>query len=123
MVKLILLFLLVCMQSLSIAQTPDAFQGTWKVTWQGERRPQEARLVITQSGGTWKTAAFAKHDHCVGIETPIHIEQVDGNAAKIRLKFSEALHGCSDATIHIKKVDEKSMTGSRGRAELSITRE
>src|SRR6187399_1561873 len=43
---------------------------------------------------------------------------------RIRLKCAEALPGCADATIQIRKVNESEMTGTRwGKTELKSTRE
>jgi hypothetical protein len=106
-----------------LAQTPAAFVGTWKVTWQGAKAMLEAKLVVSESGGTWKTISYNREDPCVGLEAPIVVDKVNGDEARIRLKFSEAMSGCSDATIRVKKLNDNAMSGTRGKAELTITRQ
>ncbi|BEP95796.1 hypothetical protein GmRootA79_41800 [Acidovorax sp. A79] len=105
------------------AQTPAPFVGIWTVAWQGVRTPQQARLVITESGGTYKSNATSRDDPCVGKQVPIVLEDVDGEEATVLLKFSEALHGCTDRKLKIKKVDDKNMMGSFGKTAATITRD
>ncbi len=109
--------------ALAGAQTPPVYLGTWKVTWQGERRLQEAVLKVSESGGTWKAATSSRNDPCVGREAPISFEEINGDEATLRLKFSEALRGCADTTIKLKKLSDKAMTGTREAVEMTFTRE
>ncbi len=110
--------------SVAYAQTTAAaFAGTWTVTWQGARTPQQARLVITESGGTYKASTRPREDPCIGREAPITLQDIDGQEATVLLKFSEALQGCADGKLRIKKIDDKTMTGMRGQAVLTITRD
>lgn len=90
---------------------------------QGVRAPQQARLVITESGGTYKSCARTRDDPWVGNEAPITLQDIKGQEAKVLLKFSEALQGCADGKLRIKKVDDKTMTGMRGQAMLTIMRD
>jgi len=106
----------------ALAQTPAAFVGTWRVSWQGEKRPQEARMVLSESGGTWKTATSSQSNNCVGREVPVVIEKATDTDAQLRLKFSE-MAGCSDALVTLRKVDDKTLTGLRGKAELTAVRD
>ncbi len=118
--------LCLCACGFTQAQTPTTFVGTWKVTWQSQSRAEQARLVISESGGTWKTALPYKitFNQCLGREVPIAFEEVKGDEARIRLKYAEALPGCSYSTIQVRKVNENEMTGTRwGKTELTLTRE
>ena len=118
-----LTLLAIAVSTLSSAQTATDFSGSWKVTWQGETRPQEAKLVISDTRGTWRTFASSRTDGCVGKEVPISLERLADGEAVVKLKFSEVLTGCVDATIKLKKIDEISMTGLRGKAELTVVRQ
>ena len=121
-----LTFSFLCACSFAQAQTPPAFVGSWKVTWHSSSRPEQARLVISESGGTWKTAFPYKttFNQCLGREVGIAFEEIKGDEARIRLKYAEALPGCADSTIQIRKLNENQMTGTRwGKTELTITRE
>ncbi len=96
------------------------------MTWQSPSRAEQARLVISESGGTWKTVFPYKitFNQCLGREVAIAFEEINGDEARIRLKYAEALPGCADSTIRIRKVNENEMTGTRwGKTELTITRE
>lgn len=105
------------------AQTPAAhFVGTWNVEWQGARTPQQARLIITESGGTFQRSARTKFDPCVGAEAPIALQDINGQDATVLVKYSEALQGCADWKLQIQKIDDQTMTGKRGSAVLSIKR-
>jgi len=104
------------------AQTPAGFVGNWTATWQGERRPFEAKVVLTSSGGTWKTAAANRNDPCVGIEAPVAVMPNGDDDAGLRLKFSEALAGCQDVTMSLHKVDDKTLSGTRGKMPVTLTR-
>lgn len=119
----ILILLIMTVSTLCSAQTSTDFSGSWKVTWQGATRPQEAKLVINDTLGTWKTFASSSYDGCVGKEVPISLKRVSDSEATVKLKFSEVVTGCADGTITLKKIDEKSMTGLRGKAELTVVRQ
>jgi hypothetical protein len=109
--------------SIVLAQTPASFVGEWKVTWQGEKRPLEAKLVITDVGGTWKTLATNRSDYCVGREVPIGIEVASENELNITLKFSEVLSGCSNALVRLHRSGANTISGVRGKLELTLTKD
>lgn len=109
--------------SLAIAQAGPPFVGSWKVSWQGDRRMEQARLVITESGGTWRSARSIRMNACVGRETPIALEPVSTDRLKVRLKFSEVLQGCPDSLITLRSADGQTITGMRGSAELTLERQ
>lgn len=105
------------------AQTAD-FNGTWKVTWMGAKRPLEAKMVIKEDRGTWKTyTAVNKSDMCVGKEVPIRVERTTENEASVLLQFSEVVDGCKDVHVSLKMLGDKSMTGMRGGSELTVVRD
>lgn len=104
--------------------TGPALTGTWKAVWQTPAGTlQQARLVVSQSGGTWKTAASSRSDPCVGLEVPIRLEKAKGDRPVIRLLFSEALRGCNDSSIRVTLADEEQMAGTRGKTHLVMVRD
>ena len=105
------------------AQTSSAFVGTWKVTWQGPRQALQARLVITPTGGTWKALSSRPDNPCSGREVPISVEETEAGSAKVILRFAESLSGCNDVELRLRRVDERTLTGTRGQAELALVRE
>ena len=62
----------------------------------------------------WKTVFPWKitFDGCLGREVAIAFEEINGDG-RIHLKYAEALPGCADSTIRIRKVNENEMTGTR----------
>ncbi len=109
----------------AMAQTPANWAGTYRITWPAERgHTLEAEMVLTAAGtGTWKTyIARAGRDTnpCIGREVPVQVEEATERDAKILLKFAEALPGCNNSTVHLKAGDNKTITGTRGKAELTV---
>jgi hypothetical protein len=111
----------VCAQAM--AQAPAEFVGTWKVTWHGAKKPQEAKLVITDSGGTWRTYDSSRNNPCIGREVPISVKVQSPGEVAIDLKFSEALAGCSNSIVTLKRVDDRNLQGFRGSAEVKAVRD
>lgn len=107
----------------ALAQTTAAFVGTWRVSWQGDTRPLEAKLTLSETGGTWKTLGVsARGNACMGREVDVVVESATDTDAQLRLKYSE-LAGCTDLKVTLKKVDDKTLTGFRGKSELSLVRD
>ena len=132
-VRNVVLLMLITIGTSVLAQSPNPFVGTWKVTWeqqtrgsgviQGGTREFEAEMIIAASGGSWKTlGASSRSDPCVGREVPIAIEKQTDDEVHVRLKFSEAVQGCTDSMVLLKRVDDKKLTGTRGNRELTATK-
>lgn len=105
----------------SLADTPAPFVGVWKVKWQGATRPQEAKLVITPTGGTWKTYASSSSDPCVGREAPIVLSSTAPDKVTIDLKYSSVINGCSDVKVQFQAIDDK-LVGKRGKYDAVAER-
>lgn len=105
----------------AFAESSNPFIGKWKVTWQG-KQPWEAKLVIDQSGGSWQTFARSKTNSCTGLEVPIAVESSSENEMTIKLKFS-ILQGCTDSTVHLKRVGGDTISGTRGMVSLVLSRQ
>ena len=121
-----LTFLPLCLligASIANADTANPFFGKWKAEWQTAKKMQEAHFVIDDKGGTWRTLSSPKSNPCVGKEVPIQIENSSPGAMTLKLKFSEVLQGCADATIHLKRTDDGTVSGRRGKADVALTRE
>lgn len=104
------------------AQPSSTFQGTWAVTWEGDKQTYEARLVLGAQGGTWKTSARSKNNPCVGREVPVKIEAATVEEARLTLAFSEAIPGCKDSKVTLRAA-AGSVTGTRGDNQLTLRRE
>jgi hypothetical protein len=105
------------------AQTPPNWVGTYKITWTAERgHTLESKMELTAAGtGTWHThVARASRDPCVGREVPVQVEEATEREAKLLLKFADALPGCKNVTVQLKAGDNNTITGTRGKAELTV---
>ena len=114
---------LFCLSGIAQTQTPAPFVGNWRVTWTGAKKQEEARLVLTESGGTWKASSQARHSPCTGLEVPVSVESSSADGLALTLKFSAVLSGCSDAKVTLQRDGEKTVTGKRGNAILTLNRE
>ncbi len=133
-VRDVVLLVLMTIGTSVLAQSPNPFVGTWKVTWEQQIRSTgviqqgtrefEAEMIISASGGSWKTlGASARLDPCVGKEVPVAIEKQTDDELNVRLKFSEVAQGCTDAMVRLKRVDDKKLTGTRGKSEVTAIRQ
>ena len=105
------------------AQATNPFSGNWKVVWDGEAQTYEAKLVLTEQGGSWKTAARQKNNPCVGREVPVKLDTVSATELTATLGFSEVIPGCKDSRITLKVDSGNNVTGKRGKSDLTLTRE
>ena len=116
-------FCLLINVTIANAESTNPFYGKWKAEWQGAKKMEESRFTIDDKGGSWKTLSSSRSNPCVGKEVPIRIENSSPDAMTLKLKFSEALLGCADATVRLKRADDGSVSGKRGKADLVLTKE
>lgn len=104
------------------AQTPSFWVGTWKVSWpNAQGKVQEAKMVVGETGaGSWQTYTRALDNPCIGREVPIQVEQASDGAARIVLKFGDAIAGCTNSTLELKVGENKAVTGTRGKQAISL---
>jgi hypothetical protein len=107
----------------ALAQTAIPSAGDWKANWQYLGRPLQAKLVISGSGGTWQSLSSLRTDPCVGREVPMSIESSSVDEITLKLKYSESLRGCADATIVLKRIDDKTYMGKRGDGDLKLSKD
>ncbi len=108
---LIVLSLVLC--STVTAQEPNPYTGTWKATWDTKKERLQAKVVITDSGGTWKAAASSHTNACRGVKAPISIVSASAEELVFQIKFSEALRGCKDIPVSLTPVDANTLKGFR----------
>lgn len=98
---------------LAWAQVPAPFVGTWKVTWQTDKRLLEAEMNVTPGGGTWQTATMDRHNPCAGREVPLKVESASGDSVQFSLQFSEVVAGCQNVAVVLKAEPDGKVTGTR----------
>jgi len=103
-------------------QVPAPFVGTWKATWQTEKKSYEAVMTVTDTGGTWQTAYADKYNPCAGREVPMKVESSSATAVQFQLQFSEVMHGCQNVNVALKIAPDGTVTGTRSKYELTLRR-
>lgn len=108
----------------ALAQVPAPFVGTWNVSWQGKSNALSAKMVLTESGGRWQTFnVTSKADFCYGREVVAAVDSASEDAVTLKLKFSEALAGCNDVTVKLKRGEDGAVSGTRSGAPLTMVKQ
>jgi hypothetical protein len=107
----------------AFAQVAAPFVGAWKVSWQPDRRKYDAVMTVTENGGSWQTYAQSQVNPCVGREVPMKVETATSNEVKFLLQFAEAIPGCPNATVILKAAADGTVTGTRSKFELTLSRQ
>ena len=104
------------------AQSPNPYDGTWKATWEGRVRPQEAKLVVSGTGGTWKTFARSREDPCVGLEVPITVTEATAERLTFTTDFAKVVPGCAGYTVSVTP-NGSELEGKRGTFPVKLKRD
>jgi hypothetical protein len=95
-----------------LAQSPNPYDGTWTVTFEGAKTAGvEGTVVVKNDGGTWKVLSRDRKDPCVGRETPIAVKTASADELVFEVTRSKIMTGCRDFTMKFKKVDDKTLAG------------
>lgn len=106
------LFLSFILSSSAFAQPANPYNGTWTVSFDGNKTADlEGTVVVDDGGGTWKVTARARKNPCVGREAPITVQTASPEELVFEVNRSKVLTGCKDWTMKFKKVDDKTLTG------------
>ena len=92
---------------------PTRFVGKWTVTT-GKKVGPSGRLVITESGGTWKTFSQSRDDPCVGREARWKSVLLTQRPSNYLSGIPEAVQGCKDTQVELELIDAQRATGKRG---------
>lgn len=105
----------VLLGSIAFAQGSNPYNGKWLAKFQGERGgAREAELVVKNDGGTWKvwgTSHDTKRNPCIGRDLPIAVQRASIGELAFRIESSKALSGCTDRSVTLKRVDDKTLQG------------
>lgn len=108
----------------ALGQVPAPFVGTWNVSWQGKANTISAKMVLTETGGRWQAFNVASgSDFCYGREVAIAVQTASPSAVALKLKFSEALAGCSDIPVRLLRGEDGTITGTRMGAPLTLVKQ
>ena len=112
-----------CVTLPSFAQDTNSYNGNWKVVGSVPGSGSyQADLRIEGDAGSWQALVTNRDDPCVGRKVPISVLSATSEELTFRIKMSEALAGCQDSTAKLKRVDDSTLKGTRGRQELTATR-
>jgi hypothetical protein len=108
-----LLLIAACLAPLPVlAQDPNPLNGNWIARFNlpnGVSR--EARLEISGDKGTWQSRASNRNDPCVGKQMPVVVSDFDGQGFKLAILGSQALRGCPDTALDVKREGEQAWLG------------
>jgi hypothetical protein len=116
------LFVFAMSAGAATAQVAPHFRGDWTVTWQAQASAQQAKLVLTESGGKWQTQNRARNNPCVGREVPVVVQSASDDEVSLKLDFESVIPGCPNGQVTLRRVDDKTISGRRGNAELVLVR-
>ena len=124
---IVLAFMVAGFSTTAIGQGSSPFHGSWNVKWEGQSSngdvSRTAKLVVADTGGSWQThLTRIQKDPCNGQKVPIAITSSTSDTMVIRLKFSEVIQGCNDGTVGL-KLDGTTVTGTRGKDKLVLTKQ
>lgn len=101
-----------CVAAGAFAQTPNPYNGTWKLSIDSDRRTGiEGSVEVKDDGGAWKTISHDQRDACAGREAPIAVRSASAEELVFRVMRSQVLSGCPDFTVTMKRVDEGRLEG------------
>jgi hypothetical protein len=95
------------------AQQTGPFEGKWNGTMQiggGRSLPIEASFDTT--GGKWRITVSNRENPCMNRDLPLSITSQSQSELVFALNGSKVLVGCSDATIALKLIDNKTLEGA-----------
>lgn len=109
----------------SLAQENNPYDGNWLAKFNGERgTPEDAKLVVKASAGTWTNSKRISSNPCLGRTTPVVVSRASSSEFEFAVNGSKVLTGCPDFIVSVKRVDDRTLEGqySDGR-KISLVRE
>ena len=111
-------------------QVPESFRGNWKAGWKQPGpdfvKQMEAKLALTDSGGTWSLIGYfpnSGHYPCDRLKTTVSVISASSDEVVLKVNASAAVNGCADSTLPLKRIGEKNIGGKLGDAELVFSKD
>lgn len=102
------------------SQVAAPFVGSWKATWQTDKKSYDAVMTVSDTGGTWQTATLDKSNPCAGREVPMKVESSSATEVQFQLRFSDVMSGCQNVNVALKLAPDGTVTGTRSKYELTL---
>ena len=108
------------------AQDANSIDGKWTVKFTNKAgNSYEAWLELKGASGQYQLSPHpqrGKSDPCDKVAAPVSVGR-SGEELVVIVKYSEALRGCSDRTIKLKKINEQTLEGAFGNGTpVSVTK-
>ena len=96
----------------AIAQSPR-YQGSWTGTFQATPTAQlTVDVEFDGNAGKWRAASSNRNNPCLNRDFPVVITNQSDTELTFEVYGSKTLVGCTDATVSLKAVDEKTLDGA-----------
>lgn len=108
----------------SFAQQNNPYNGNWLAKFTTSNgRPVEAEVIVKDAAGTW-TRTDRNRNPCAGLNMPIAVARATASEFEFSINGSKMLTGCSDVTVTLKRIDDKTLEGqnSNGR-KITLVRQ
>jgi hypothetical protein len=119
-IRLLLPLLLV---TSAAADEPIIPNGSWYATYSAFGYSYLVDVEVKGTTGSWKTRRVQNSiDPCVGREYPLLISQNQSGVISLRALGAQALVGCSDFVIRLKRQEDGTYVGTRFGSPLLLKR-
>jgi hypothetical protein len=96
----------------ALAQEANPYSGTWDATlvsFKGETR--KGKVILKDKDGTWDMNWQSPKNPCVGKRSPVVVQRTSADELVFEIRRSEALRGCKDSIVTLKRVNETTLKG------------
>jgi len=98
-----------------MAQDSKPHDGSWVAQYPQRKNNNmlEAVVVLRGSTGTWNVTppSMRAKNPCLGRDYPVSVVAESADSIELAVHGSKALTGCSDLSVKLKRVDEKTFEG------------
>jgi hypothetical protein len=113
--------------AVAVAQESGTFDGSWQVRWESDKLDEhqpEARLTLQGDTGTWRRHRIGVKDACANRDMPVKVVSRGADQIKLEVLESEAMPGCNDRNLFLKRSDAGTFDGHFGNGKpFTVTRE
>lgn len=105
--------LLIIGSSCLCAQEVGQFNGEWMGSYENKNdKAQQAKLTITDQGGSWHVYQGGRKNPCIKRDFPISVEHKSPLEILVRVSAAEIISGCDNSTLSLKLISPNQLEGS-----------
>ncbi|WP_326539839.1 hypothetical protein [Pseudorhodoferax sp.] len=109
---------LACMLAAASAALAQAnpYEGKWTAKYTtANGNLAQAEVVVQGMGGSWdRLGGKARSDRCTFGAAPIEVASATADELMFKVLRSQALQGCTDMQLTLRRVDDKTLQGAFG---------